>query len=95
MDSLVSANLHSPEELVRSKWTLAAPTLVTMMLPVLLHQIIETFSARVLLDSPEDFATKTSTNVPRIILVVMEEAVLILKEDTLVNVGMDMKVAIV
>lgn len=95
MDSLVSANLHSPEELVRSKWTLAAPTLVTMMLPVLLHQIIETFSALVLLDSPADFATKTSTNAPRIILVVMEEAVLILKEDTLVNVGMDMKVAIV
>ena len=91
----MSANLHSPEELVRSKWTLAAPTLVTMMLLVLLHQIIETFSALVLLDSLEDFATKTSTNVPRIILVVMEEAVLILKEDTLVNVGMDMKVAIV
>jgi len=95
MDSLVFASLHSPEELVRSKWTLVAPTLVTTMLLVPLLRTIETFSAHVLLGSREDFAMKILTNAPKTILVVMEELALTLKEGILANVDMDMKVEIV
>ena len=62
-----------------------------MMLPVLLPPTIEIFSVLVLLDSLEDFATKTSTNVRKIILVATVEHALTPKEVTLANAGQVLK----
>lgn len=73
MDSHVSANPHLQEEPVTWRWILAALILATMMLLVHPLPIIETFSARVLLDLREGFVMKTSMNVLKIILVVMVE----------------------
>ena len=73
MDFLVSVSHPSQEILVSWRWIHAALILATMMLPVLLPRIIEIFSVLVLLDSLEGFATKTSTNVRKIILVATVE----------------------
>ena len=93
--SPVFVSLHSREEPVRMKWTLAAPTHVTMMLRVPLPQIIEISFARVLLVLLVDFAMKTSMNVRRITLAATEELVSTQKEGILANAAMDMKDEIV
>ena len=95
MASLVFVSLHSREEPVRMKWTLAALTHVTMMLRVPLPQIIEISFAHVLSGLLEDFAMKTSMNVLRITLAATEELVSTQKEGILANAAMDMKDEIV
>ena len=95
MASPVFVSLHSREEPVRMKWTLAALIHVTMMLRVRHPQIIEISFAHVLSDLLVDFAMKTSMNVLRITLAATEEAVSTPKEDILANVDMDMKDEIV
>ena len=95
MASPVFVSLHSREEPVRMKWTLAALIHVTMMPRVPLPQIIEISFAHVLSGLLEDFAMKTSMNVLRIILVAMEELVSTQKEGILANAAMDMKDEIV
>ena len=93
--SPVFVSLHSREEPVRMKWTLAALIHVTMMLRVLHPQIIEISFARVLSGLLEDFAMKTSMNVLRITLAATEELVSTQKEGILANAAMDMKDEIV
>ena len=95
MASLVFVSLHSLEEPVRMKWTLAALIHVTMMLRVLHPQIIEISFARVLSGLLEDFAMKTSMNVLRITLAATEELVSTQKEGILANAAMDTKDEIV
>ena len=95
MASPVFVSLHSREEPVRMKWTLAALIHVTMMLHVHPPQIIEISFAHVLSGLLVDFAMKTSMNVRRITLAAMEELVSTQKEGILANVAMDMKVEIV
>ena len=95
MASLVFVSLHSREEPVRMKWTLAALVHVTTMLRVPHPQIIEISFAHVLSGLLEDFAMKTSMNVLRITLAATEELVSTPKEGILANVAMDMKVEIV
>ena len=95
MASPVFVSLHSREEPVRMKWTLAALIHVTMMLRVLHPQIIEISSAHVLSGLLEDSVMKTSMNVLRITLAATEEAVSTQKEGILANVAMDMKDEIV
>ena len=72
MVSPVSVNLHLLEKLVKRRWIHVALIHVTTKQLVLLHRIIETFSVHVHLDSQEDFAMKTSTNVLTTIHAVME-----------------------
>ena len=95
MASPVFVSLHSREEPVRMKWTLAALTHVTMMPRVPPPQIIEISFAHVLSGLLEDFAMKTSMNVLRITLAATEELVSTQKEVIPANVAMDMKVEIV
>ena len=95
MGSHVSANHHLLEELVRWRWILAALTLATMMLLVLLLPIIEISSAHVLLGLREGFAMKTSMNVLKTILVVMVELASTRKEAILANAEKGMKAVIV
>ena len=95
MASPVFVSLHSREEPVRMKWTLAALIHVTMMLRVHPPQIIEISFAHVLSGLLEDFAMKTSMNVLRITLAATEELVSTPKEGILANVAMDMKDEIV
>ena len=93
--SPVFVSLHSREEHVRMKWTLAALIHVTMMLRVHPPQIIEISFAHVLSGLLEDSAMKTSMNVLRITLAATEELVSTPKEGILANVAMDMKDEIV
>ena len=95
MASPVFVSLHSREEPVRMKWTLAALIHATTMLRVPHPQIIEISFARVLLGLLEDFAMKTSMNVLRTTLAATEELVSTQKEGILANVAMDMKDEIV
>ena len=95
MVSPVFVSLHSREEPVRMKWTLAALIHVTMMLRVHPPQIIEISFAHVLSGLLEDSVMKTSMNVLRITLAATEELVSTPKEGILANVAMDMKDEIV
>ena len=75
MGSPVFVNLHLLEKLVKRRWIHVALIHATMKQLVLLLRIIETFSVHVHLDSREDFAMKTSTNVLTTIHVAMEAPV--------------------
>ena len=95
MASPVFVSLHSREEPVRMKWTLAALIHATTMLRVPHPQIIEISFAHVLSGLLDDFVMKTSMNVLRITLAATEELVSTPKEGILANADMDMKDEIV
>jgi hypothetical protein len=95
MDSPVFVNLPLLEKHVKRRWIHVALVHATMRQLVLLLQIIETFSVHVHLDSREDFAMKTSTNVLTTIHAGTAALVSIQKAAMTANVELDMKVAIV